>query len=70
VTQDEEGKNKEPAFHLGTEQAQQFMDELWRIGIRPTEGTGSAGALAAVERHLADMRALAFNKEPKDLRAP
>ena len=49
-----------PAFSLGDEQAQQFMDELWRTGFRPTEGSGSAGSLAATERHLADMRALVF----------
>lgn len=39
---------------------QQLMDEIWAAGIRPTEGSGSAGSLAATERHLADMRALVF----------
>jgi hypothetical protein len=33
--------------------AQRLMDSLWQCGLRPSEGTGSAGALAAVERHLA-----------------
>lgn len=40
--------------------AQELMDDLWRCGFRPSEGAGSAGALAATERHLADMRAVAF----------
>ncbi len=40
--------------------AQQLMDDLWQCGIRPSEGSGSAGALAATERHLADMRKLVF----------
>lgn len=44
--------------------AQMLMDELWRCGLRPTEGTGSAGSLAATERHLADMRRLVFD-EPR-----
>jgi len=33
--------------------AQLLMDDLWRAGIRPSEGSGSAGQLAATERHLA-----------------
>ena len=37
------------------------MDELWRCGLRPSEGTGSAGSLAATERHLKDMQAIAFD---------
>jgi hypothetical protein len=36
------------------------MDELWRVGLRPTEGSGSAGSLAATERHLSDMQRIAF----------
>jgi hypothetical protein len=28
------------------------MDELWHLGIRPTEGHGSTGQLAATEKHL------------------
>lgn len=45
---------------VSPQQAQQFMDALWQCGLRPTEGSGSAGSLAATERHLADMRALVF----------
>jgi len=51
-----------PFLRLEIEAAQQFMDELWRVGLRPTEGTGSAGSLKATERHLADMRTIAFKK--------
>lgn len=32
--------------------AQLLMDDLWRCGIRPSEGAGSAGHAAATERHL------------------
>jgi len=49
-----------PTFALPEDGAQKLMDSLWREGFRPTEGTGSAGALAAVEKHLGDMRAIAF----------
>lgn len=39
--------------------AQVLMDELWNCGVRPTEGTGSAGSLKATENHLEDMRDIA-----------
>lgn len=50
----------EPFIKLDIASAQQLMDELWRCGIKPTEGTGSAGSLKATERHLEDMRKVAF----------
>lgn len=40
--------------------AQALMDNLWECGYRPTEGKGSAGAMRATERHLEDMRKIAF----------
>ena len=46
----------DPTMHLRYEEAQRLMDELWRCGLRPSEGTGSAGSLAATERHLKDMQ--------------
>lgn len=48
------------AIDLSRDEAQALVDELWILGIRPSEGTGSAGSLAATERHLADMRRVAF----------
>lgn len=56
-----EGRSAPAAFLLDTKQAQQLMDQLWQCGLRPTECTGSAGALAAVEKHLADMRTIAMH---------
>lgn len=56
-----EGQIVEPAMALEQEEAQELMDELWRCGLRPTEGSGSAGSLAATEKHLADMRKIAFH---------
>jgi hypothetical protein len=47
---------------LGKSAAQQLMDDLWRCGVRPTEGSGSAGSLAATERHLEDMRRIVHHK--------
>ena len=45
-----------PAVTISEEAAQKLMDELWTCGLRPSEGSGSAGMLAATQRHLADMQ--------------
>ena len=50
----------EPTLRLGMDAAQLLIDELWRCGLRPSEGAGSAGSLAATERHLKDMRDVAM----------
>lgn len=47
--------------NLKPEHAQQLIDQLWDCGLRPTEGTGSAGQLAATQKHLADMKEIAFH---------
>lgn len=57
---EEPGIMTPPALFIKPDEAQQLMDELWRIGFRPSEGTGSAGALAATQNHLDDMRRLVF----------
>lgn len=59
------GISVEPTFSLSVEAAQILMDDLWNCGLRPSEGSGSAGALAATQRHLEDMRTLVFKKAPK-----
>jgi hypothetical protein len=51
----------EPPISMSRENAQALMDRLWNIGLRPSEGTGSAGALAATQAHLDDMRQIAFD---------
>jgi hypothetical protein len=56
----EPGSIVEPMLRLGIQSSQQLMDELWQCGLRPTEGTGSAGSLKATENHLADMKRIAF----------
>jgi len=47
-----------PTCTLELTAAQQLIDDLWACGIRPSEGSGSAGQLAAVQKHLEDMRKL------------
>lgn len=59
---DDNAVSSEPTFSLSVEAAQTLMDDLWNTGLRPTEGAGSAGSLAATQRHLEDMRRLVFQK--------
>lgn len=54
----------QPIMRVDKDALQQLMDELWRVGIRPSEGAGSAGAMLATQRHLEDMRALVFKTTP------
>jgi len=49
-----------PALVLSHQEAQSLIDELWSAGLRPSEGSGSAGQLASVQNHLSDMRKIAF----------
>lgn len=48
----------DPCLTMSKDDGQAFMDELWNAGFRPTEGSGSAGSLAATQSHLKDMRAI------------
>lgn len=59
----EEGQTQDPAMLINPEDAQQWMDELWRAGIRPSDGSGSTGQLAATQAHLDDMRRLVFRRK-------
>jgi len=50
------------SLSLMDSEAQELMDNLYSCGIRPTEGTGSAGSMEKVEAHLQDMRRIVFKK--------
>ena len=43
VFDDQEQRGLAPTFEMTKSDAQRFMDELWKIGLRPSEGSGSAG---------------------------
>jgi len=60
MEREEAGKYITPTALLTLRQAQQLVDELYRCGIRPSNGSGSAGSLAATEAQLKDMRTIAF----------
>lgn len=58
-----------PTLELRPADAQRLFDELWRVGLRPTQDPRDPSATV---RHLEDMRALAFGKlgiEPPEAKA-
>ena len=65
LEQKPDGDMAPSSLSLSDLEAQALTDRLWSAGFRPSEGSGSAGALAATERHLADMRKLVFPPETK-----
>ena len=52
---------KAPTLSLSYDSVQSLMDELWSQGIRPSNGDGNVGQLAATKAHLEDMRKIAFD---------
>jgi hypothetical protein len=56
------GAEQRPFLTIDATAAQELMDTLWDCGLRPSEGSGSAGAMAATQKHLEDMRRLVFEK--------
>lgn len=51
----------EPTLRLLGDEAQQLMNELWRIGIRPRDGNGTQAHTDGLQAHLSDLRAIAFH---------
>lgn len=56
--QDEAQTLGEPMLVLSNVAAQSLIDELWQVGLRPTQGQQSEGQMAATTKHLNDMRTL------------
>lgn len=57
-----EGNHRPPTFVLDPDAVQHLMDSLFAAGFRPSAAAGSAGQRDALERHLDDMRTIAFTK--------
>ncbi len=53
---DNQAISDDQVLTMSNDDAQLLMDDLWHAGLRPTEGSGSAGSLLATEKHLKDWR--------------
>lgn len=51
----------QPFLVIDKHEAQKLIDDLWDCGLRPSEGSGSAGAMLATQEHLRDMKDIAFH---------
>lgn len=51
-----------PSFSLDDTAVQRLFDQLWHSGFRPTEARDPSGQIGAMQRHLEDMRQIAFAK--------
>lgn len=49
-------------MRLDRDTAVRLLDALWNCGIRPSQDAQTVGQLAAVQKHLEDMRQIAFKK--------
>jgi hypothetical protein len=52
-------ENPPPLFDMSNDAAQKLFDQLYDLGFRQSD-VGSAGHLKATEKHLEDMRKIAF----------
>jgi len=50
----------EPSMKMQREEAQALFQSLWDAGLRPNDGEGTTGHVAALKYHLEDMRRLVF----------
>lgn len=53
-----EGNYTPPMLALRPVEAQTLLDELWRAGLRPKDGSGSAAQVEALRDHINDLRAI------------
>lgn len=60
------GSITDPSMRISIEAAQALMEQLWALGIRPSDIKLEMGALGATKCHLEDMRRIAFKFLPKD----
>jgi hypothetical protein len=57
----EEGVQTAPSLTLDHEAAQDLMNRLWQMGIRPRDGEGTMAHVGAMKEHIADLRKVAFS---------
>lgn len=56
------GNMYSPSLRISRNDIQCLMDDLWRAGVRPAESMSQGALIGAKDKHLEDMRIIAFNK--------
>ena len=52
----------DPTLSIHPDEAQQIINELWRLGFRPKDGAGAMAHTEAIQMHLDDMRKIVGHK--------
>jgi hypothetical protein len=65
ITDDDLYQETKPLFDISNDAAQKLFDKLYDLGFRQTD-VGTAGHLKATEKHLEDMRKIAFDRLNKE----
>ena len=60
------GMSPNETVRLLPNEIQSLMNELWNAGVRPSEEIGYDSRIKATERHLEDMRRIAFKFLDRD----
>lgn len=60
VTPEKDGNHVEPTFSLQPGEAQELLDRLYELGLRPSREVSEKSALPYMQAHLDDMRRLVF----------
>ena len=50
------GEPVAPTVNMSREELELLMDDLWRNGIRPSNGEGNVGQIGAIKDNLKDLR--------------
>lgn len=58
-----EGESQAPSLNLSHDAAQELMNRLWNLGLRPRNGVGTLAHVDAMKEHIADLRRVAFSRE-------
>lgn len=61
------GASAPPSLSLSREAAQDLMNRMWQLGIRPLDGEGTLAHVGAMQEHIEDLRRVAFKREVKQL---
>jgi hypothetical protein len=60
-TECDPGETSAPSFAMSQEAAQELMNRMWQLGIRPRDGEGTMAHVGAMKAHIEDLRKVAFS---------
>lgn len=65
-----DGTSAPPSLSLSREAAQDLMNRMWQLGIRPRDGEGTLAHVGAMKDHIEDLRKVAFGDDAAVTKGP